>query len=118
MTQTVYVPVEASGVNTYAVNIPSGADTTSGYYLSYNVGGENSGFTGINWYLDKPGNPFSGFQGISNEQDIIEYYESNQNLNAVFSTWINRVGEVAVSDFCNDLMHGEAYSNGCITMAR
>ena len=38
MTQTVYVPVEASGVNTYAVNIPSGADTTSGYYLSYNVG--------------------------------------------------------------------------------
>ena len=45
MTQTVYVPVEASGVNTYAVNIPSGADTTSGYYLSYNVGGENSGFT-------------------------------------------------------------------------
>lgn len=39
MTQTVYVPVEASGVNTYAVNIPSGADTTSGYYLSYNVGG-------------------------------------------------------------------------------
>ena len=101
MTQTVYVPVEASGVNTYAVNIPSGADTTSGYYLSYNVGGENSGFTGISWYLD-----------------IIEYYESNQNLNAVFSTWINRVGEVAVSDFCNDLMHGEAYSNGCITMAR
>ena len=37
MTQTVYVPVEASGVNTYAVNIPSGADTTSGYYLSYNA---------------------------------------------------------------------------------
>ena len=72
MTQTVYVPVEASGVNTYAVNIPSGADTTSGYYLSYNVGGENSGFTGISWYLDKPGNPFSGFQGISNNRILRE----------------------------------------------
>ena len=118
MGQTVYVEVGASSVNTFSVDIPSGADTTSGYYLSYEVSAEEGGgFTGTGWYLDVDYNPFYGM-GITKPQEVVDLYNSSgNNLNSVFSTWVERAGEVNVSDFCNALMHGQAYTNGCITMA-
>lgn len=118
MTQTVYVEVGASAINTFNIDVPSGADTTSGYYLSYNaITGSGGGFTGTGWYLSEPGNPFTSFSGITSEQDIVDYYnEHNDNLTGIFSTWLTRVDERAVSSFCNKLMNGTAYENGCITM--
>ena len=117
--QTVYVPVQASNVNTLSV-IPSGADTTSGYYLSYEVTtGIGGGFTGHGWCLGVEGNPFEGFEGIKSEQDIVDYYNSHgESLDDVFSSWITRVGDVNVSDFCNKMMHGAFYTSGCIVMAK
>ena len=121
MSQTVYVPVEASNVATFAVDIPSGADTTSGYYITYEVAtGEGGGYTGTGWYLDPSihNDPFEGYLGISTEQDIVNLYNSNGgNLNAVFSSWLTRVSDVDVSNFCNMLMNNQAYTNGCIRFA-
>ena len=117
MGQTVYVPVEASNVATFAVDIPSGADTTSGYYITYEVmTGEGGGYTGTGWYLDDKDDPFQGYDGVTVEQDIIDLYNSNGgNLNAVFSSWRERVGALGVSNFCNRLMNSAAYP-GCIDM--
>lgn len=122
MSQTVYVPVEASNVATFAVEVPSGADTTSGYYITYDVAlSENGGgYTGTGWYLQDTYNndPFEGYDGINTEQDIIDLYSSSgNNLNAVFSSWLTRVSDVGVSNFCNMLMNGQAYTNGCIRLA-
>ncbi len=116
MMDTVYVPVEANSVTARAV-IPSGADTTSGYYLTYEVSaGEGGGFSGISWCLDEPGNPFQGYAGIQNAQDIVDYYNRHGNLNDIFSTWFERVDDLSVSNFCNKLMNGPYRDNGCITM--
>lgn len=115
---TFYVEVQANQISTFSVDIPSGVDTTSGYYISYNVALENAGggFTGTGWYLDELGNPFTGTE-LSTEQAIIDHYNGNQgNLNDIFGGWIGNAGEVAVSNFCNMLMNGEAYSSGCISM--
>lgn len=117
MMDTVYVPVEANSVTARAV-IPSDADTTSGYYLTYEVSaGEGGGFTGISWCLDEPGNPFQGYSGITTEQDIVNHYNRHGNLNDIFATWMERVGERGVSSFCNTLIGNDAYYYaGCITM--
>lgn len=116
MMDTVYVPVEANSVTARAV-IPSDADTTSGYYLTYEVSaGEGGGFTGISWCLDEPGNPFQGYAGITNEQDIVNHYNRHGNLNDIFATWITRAGELGVTDFCYKLMHSGYYTKGCISM--
>lgn len=120
MGETVYIEVQANSVSTYA-NGYSAYDTTSGYYISYvTVAGEGGGFTGTGWYLEEDctNDPFQNYQGISSEEDIIALYnQSGGNLTSVFSTWIERVGEVAVSNFCNMLMNNTtAYNNGCITM--
>lgn len=118
MGQTVYVAVGASSINTFNVDIPSGVDTTSGYYLTYNATvGEGGGFTGTGWYLTEKNDPFEGYIGITDEQDIIDLYQENGgDLTNVFSTWIQRLGDLAVSNFCNKLMNNAAYTNGCITM--
>lgn len=114
-----YIEVQANSVSTYA-NGYSGYDTTSGYYISYvTVAGEGGGFTGTGWYLedDCTNDPFQNYQGINTEEDIIALYQSGGNLTSVFSTWIERVGEVEVSNFCNMLMNNTtAYNSGCITM--
>lgn len=115
--QTVYIPVQASNVNTFST-IPSGADTTSGYYLSYVAAltEEGGGFSGHGWCLDLPGNPFTGKYSI--EEDIIDHYNYYNNLNDVFSSWENRVGDRAVSEFCHNMMANDTfYYAGCITMA-
>lgn len=117
MMDTVYVPVEANSVTARAV-IPSDADTTNGYYLAYEVSvGEGGGFTGISWCLDATNDPFQGYSGITNAQDIVDYYNAHGNLNDIFATWLSRVGERQVSAFCSGLMDNDAYYYaGCITM--
>ena len=59
--ETQYVTVEAN-VTLARVAIPSDADTTSGYYITYLVATEanGGGFSGQSWLLEDPGNPFQG----------------------------------------------------------
>lgn len=115
---TFYVEVQANQISTFSVNIPSGADTTSGYYISYQValGNDGGGFTGTGWYLDDPKSPLAGM--FTSDEEIIKYYNEHQNLDTYFAGWMGRVGEVGVSDFCNSLMHNDAYVNGCISMVK
>lgn len=117
MSLPVYIEVKATSTQRDGNNY-SGYDTTSGYYISYNaIAGEGGGYTGTGWYLDDPYNPFAHNDlGITDPNGIVEYYNRKQDLNDIFSTWIQRVGEREVSKFCSDLMWGSAYVNGCITM--
>lgn len=129
MSDISYVSVMAA--STRDGGIPSDADTTSGYYIRYNpMTGEDGGYTGTGWYLNYPGNPFDGFQYEKNTVDgnpviitfksaeeIVDYYNEKNNLNEVFRSWKDRVGDRSVSAFCDMLMSSDtAYYNGCITM--
>lgn len=133
-TGTEYVPIQGGVVNTLAA-IPSDADTTSGYYLSYVVTteGNGGGFTGNSWCLLEPGNPFTEFnfsaflssnemQGGDKDDWIVTMYNKYGNLNYIFQTWSTRVTAYERSNFCNKLINDSAYHNkdtntGCIVMA-
>lgn len=118
-----YVAVRASRADDNSV--PSGHDTTSGYYITY-IPTEEGGYTGTGWYLTGPYSemqPFYEYTGtdgmlVETAQDILDVYESKTppNLNEVFSTWISRVGDRNVHDFCHMLYDTEAYDLGCIRM--
>lgn len=115
MTQTVYVEVGASAINTFNIDVPSGADTTSGYYITYQMAPEENGggFTGQSWFLDQVGNPLTAY-GLNNYDEILNEYNKNLgNLNTVFSSWISIAGADAVHDFCNFLWDE---ARECITM--
>lgn len=124
MSQTIYIEVQANSVSTFSRSNLSDYDTTSGYYISYSpTTGDGGGYTGTGWYLTEENDPFDGYintstgQEVASESEIVNIYNNNGgNLNDVFSSWINRVGPVGVSNFCNYLMNTDAYSYGCITM--
>ncbi len=114
MAQTVYVEVQASSVATFSVDVPSGADTTSGYYITYEMS-ENGGFSGQDWYFGYNGNPLNA-AGLNNFEAVLEKYNSNGgHLNDVFASWLTNSGAEAVHSFCNTLWN-YTYSFGCITM--
>ena len=110
--QQVYVELQASQVSTFSVDVPSGADTTSGYYITYQVTPEG-GFTGISWYFGVYGNPLEA-AGLDTYEKIEERYKSNENnLNDVFDQWLSSVGAEGVHSFCNYLWDN---ARNCITM--
>lgn len=122
--ETVYVPVEAA--TTYTRSVPSDADVTSGYYLSY-IPTADGGFTGISWCLEDLRDPFEGFdfktalgedyrEGSSTEECIVQLYTKEGSLNKVFSSWGTRVLPKDRSNFCNELMNSAYGNSGCITL--
>ena len=111
MGQTVYVDVSGSAVSTFAA-VPSGSDTTSGYYITYVVA-EDGGFSGMNWYWDIPGNPLKT-AGLNDYTSVLNRYNANGgNLNDVFGSWLSNAGADLVHSFCNHLWNN---ARGCIDM--
>ena len=116
MAQTVYVEVQANSVSTFAVDIPSGSDTTSGYYITYELAataGEGGGFTGQGWFWGTRGNPLE-VAGIYEFTTVEERYNANGgNLNDVVRGWITNAGEDNVHYFCSYLWDN---ARNCISM--
>lgn len=116
MAQTAYVEVQANSVSTFSVDIPSGTDTTSGYYITYEIAAtaeEGGGFTGNGWFWQTTGNPLEA-AGLYDFTAVEDRYSSNGgNLNDVFSNWITNAGEEGVHYFCNYLWE---YARNCISM--
>lgn len=113
MSQTEYVRVKASDVSTFSVDVPdSGYDTTSGYYIRYEMSSEG-GFSGMNWYWDEPGNPLVA-AGYTNYDDLYSHYVSNGgNLTDIFRAWLSNSGEDQVHNFCNYLWSN---ARACISL--
>ena len=116
MAQTAYVEVQANSVSTFSVDIPSGTDTTSGYYITYEIAETaeaGGGFTGHGWFWGVEGNPLQA-AGISDFTAVEERYNSNGgNLNDVFRAWLATSGEDNVHFFCDHLWTN---ARNCISM--
>ncbi len=116
--QTEYVAVGASSVRTFNNDVPSGADTTSGYYITYIMAPEaqGGGFTGSGWFFSQKGNPLDA-SGLHDYEAVLAEYEKDNrnNLNTVFSSWLAIAGEDNVHDFCNYLWDN---ARSCISMVR
>lgn len=116
MAQTAYVEVQANSVSTFSVDIPSGTDTTSGYYITYEIAETaeaGGGFTGHGWFWDIQGNPLQA-AGLNSFSMVEDRYNSNGgNLNDVFGSWITNIGEDNVHSFCVYLWSN---ARNCISM--
>lgn len=89
-----YTPAEGYSTNDLGRQIISGGsgDVTitqdTRFYWRYDpTGGVTSGFTGCGWFIGEEGTPLENYPGITNENDLISYITSNQNLDAVFQAW-------------------------------
>ena len=110
----VYLPVDAD-VAPLNLDIPSGSDTTSGYYITYEMASEDDGggFSGISWYFSESGNPLVA-AGLKDYESVRSKYDTNGgNLNDVFGAWLTNSGPDAVHDFCHYLWEN---ARSCITM--
>lgn len=110
----VYLPVQAS-IAPMSLDVPSGADTTSGYYISYEMAPEEEGggFSGSGWFFGVTGNPLDT-AGLKDYASVETKFNSNGgNLNDVFSSWLGSAGPDAVHSFCNYLWENV---RNCITM--
>ena len=115
--QTEYVAVGASSVRTFNNDVPSGADTTSGYYITYIMAPEDEGggFTGVSWYFGELGNPLNA-AGLSSYEEVRRRYDENRgNLNDVFSSWTTNSSDDAIHYFASDLLWNKARQ--CISYA-
>ena len=110
----VYLPVDAD-VAPLNLDIPSGSDTTSGYYITYEMAseGDGGGFSGISWYFGVSGNPLEA-AGLNDYEAVRSRYDTNGgNLNDVFKGWVSNSGPDAVHGFCSHLWD---YARNCITI--